>query len=642
LIVFGNLYLKNSMPRFNIIAFYQDGLLQEVEKDKKKELFPNVGQVFVPPNTFVPDNVKYSLYEIYESPTYEPDKPISHLYALGSEVKDVELYEIIQISGMVKNEQLFQRFHGGFHLSFEPLSKVLIHTEDDYLIGPLQLKKRRNGNIWEVDDASIVPYYQNSLDFLRYENTYIDEPERFFVVTEISKLTKYGYVDIASNERAIRDMLRIIRENVDVGDLSRKVIRQLSEWGNSNFFSEAHIKQRLKRVIHILQTHTLDEDLLQYLQKTIFDLPYVKSYVKSELESFQTKYQKKIEEENRELFAEVKQLKNELNHLKRELETKKKERERVEESIKQLQEKSVQKIAEIQSNVIDTFINQLTLRGLAFLETSVSLADTKQSLPIEPSLFSITLNLNAPIHNDLEEFWRGVDQQVRIPEFRLLAQTIICAVATNSPVVIIGKKSLELAQQITLSIAANETITVLPEVNTFSLNQLTEKFKHYRNGQAVKALVVHNAHLTTADFSLLPFLTLARWSGELMAPNLVVISIDETETAEEFLRKFQFVPIIDADSLVQKTGVRRGDRFEGSGQLLLTEIEGIKIEKDRELLEKFEEWLLEEHNSHLDPWSKQMEHWLYYLKISNVNQVLMFEWLWFMFNHYWQQKEPKM
>jgi hypothetical protein len=121
-----------------------------------------------------------------------------------------------------------------------------------------------------------------------------------------------------------------------------------------------------------------------------------------------------------------------------------------------------------------------------------------------------------------------------------------------------------------------------------------------------------------------------------------VISIDETETAEEFLRKFQFVPIIDADSLVQKTGVRRGDRFEGSGQLLLTEIEGIKIEKDRELLEKFEEWLLEEHNSHLDPWSKQMEHWLYYLKISNVNQVLMFEWLWFMFNHYWQQKEPKM
>src|SRR5690606_27242500 len=151
---------------------------------------PNAGNVFVPPNTFIPSNVKYGLYKVYESPTYEPDKQTSLKYALGPEVRDIPLYEVIQIHEKIDDEQLYQRFQDGFRFSYEPLANVLFLTEDNFLIGPLQLRKRNNDDIWEVSDANFAPYYLNNLEFLSYENKYVNEPKRFFVVSDFDQQMK--------------------------------------------------------------------------------------------------------------------------------------------------------------------------------------------------------------------------------------------------------------------------------------------------------------------------------------------------------------------------------------------------------------------------------------------------------------------
>src|SRR5690606_9513280 len=183
------------------------------------------------------------------------------------------------------DEHLYQRFQDGFRFSYEPLANVLFLTEDNFLIGPLQLRKRNNDDIWEVSDANFASYYPNNLEFLSYENKYVNEPKRFFVVFDFDQQMKVGEVDIATNERAIRDILKRIRKNVEFGEISRRVMQQLSEWGNTNYFSEEYLQKRLKRVMHILKTHTLDDSLMEEVQKNVFHLPYIQNYINEQLNS---------------------------------------------------------------------------------------------------------------------------------------------------------------------------------------------------------------------------------------------------------------------------------------------------------------------------------------------------------------------
>lgn len=635
MIIFGNLYQKNLLPRFNIIAIYRNGKLDELDIEEKNELFPNAGNVFVPPNTFIPSNVKYGLYKVYESPTYEPDKQTSLKYALGPEVRDIPLYEVIQIHEKIDDEHLYQRFQDGFRFSYEPLANVLFLTEDNFLIGPLQLRKRNNHDIWEVSDANFASYYPNNLEFLSYENKYVNEPKRFFVVFDFDQQMKVGEVDIATNERAIRDILKRIRENVEFGEISRRVMQQLSEWGNTNYFSKEYLQKRLKRVMHILKTHTLDDSLMEEVQKNVFHLPYIQNYINEQLNSYQNAYRKKFEDEHRDLLNQIKKLQTERELLTSELEAKQQDKDRLEKFIKQLKKKSEEKIAEIQANVLDVFVNQLMMRGLAFFETSSALSNIAISTQSESPLFFMSLSLNAPTYSDLEDLWKKLNQQVRIPEYQLLGQTIVCAIASGSPIAITGKSSLEFANLIAQITSANEAIIVLPEVHTFSLNRLVETFTQYESEHAVKALILHNVHLTTAESSILPFLKLMRLSSEskYQFPNLIILSFDETETSADFMKKLQMIPILNADLLLNKSTSRKINKSDENGQLLLSVIEKMNVERDKDVREAFEDWLLNKKNLELHPWPKQLDDWIFYLKVSDVNQVELFEWVWHLFGH---------
>jgi hypothetical protein len=638
LIIFGNFYTKSTGLRFNIIALYDSGHLIEINDAMKNELFPNDGKIYVPTNYSAPD-FKYGLYEIYESYTYDPDNPKSLKYAIGSEVKDVPLYEVIQIEETLDSDHLQRRFQNGFHLPYEPLANVLVHTADDWMIGPLQLKKRSGGDAWEVPDANFAPYRQNHMEFLRYENRLAKEPERFFVVSDIARQPETGLIDIADDERAVRDILKILRDNADFGELSRKVIRQLGEWGDSGYPGESHLQQRLKRAIRVLETHTLDESLLKDVQKTIFELPHIQAYVKNKLETFQLELKEKFEEEHRSLLNQIRELKNQAERSKREVDARKKEQKRLEQTIQQLQAKSVEKVAEIRSNVVDVFVNQLLLSGLAYPEISAAssmTAGTDRPVPSESSMFSMVQRSGLPPYDTLDEFKRVLDSQLQVPELRLLFQTVLCAINAGLPIAVTGKRAMELAQWIARTVAANETLTVLPEVHTFSLNRLADTFNHYQNEREVKALILHNAHLTTAEFSILPFLGLKRWAGNLRFPDLAILSLDETETSADFLGRLYQIPVLDADSLFKKMTSRKIDPYGITGQLPLTALSAIGeawVAKDADLKKTFVEWLLDKHDLDLDPWPRHLDGWLNGLNVDDVDETKLFEWVWTMFKH---------
>src|SRR5690606_5501354 len=97
---------------------------------------------------------------------------------------------------------------------------------------------------------------------------------------------------------------------------------------------------RLKRVIHLLNVHTFDQDLMEEIQKKLFELPYMQSYIEQQLELQRHHFQKQLEEEHHELLNQVRRLKEETNRLSRELDDRHKEKEVLEETIRQLKMKT--------------------------------------------------------------------------------------------------------------------------------------------------------------------------------------------------------------------------------------------------------------------------------------------------------------
>lgn len=91
---------------------------------------------------------------------------------------------------------------------------------------------------------------------------------------------------------------------------------------------------------------------------------------------------------------------------------------------------------------------------------------------------------------------------------------------------------------------------------------------------------------------------------------------------------------MNADELFKKSVSKRATQSEGSGQLLLSSIDEMKIEKNIDLQEAFEEWILDKHDLELNPWPKQLDDWLYYFNYDdmyNNNKAMLFDWVWFVF-----------
>lgn len=644
-IVFGNLYYnKEGLLRFYIIGLYRNRQLELLDDTEKRELFPNAGKIFIPPdhslhNVPMSGKVKYGLYKVEESLTYEPDKPTSLKYVLRTEVRNVKLCEVVPIHVPSRADNLYERFQEGFRFPYEPLPNVLFHTSDDYLIGPLQLKSRGNGDIWEVQDTDFAPCYHNNLKFVRYENDYAGEPERIFtVVDELGPVIEL--VDIANNERAIRSMLKILRENAEVGELSRRTIQQLGKLGDNGYITQDHLIKRLKRVIHLLNVHTFDQDLMEEIQKKLFELPYMQSYIEQQLELQRHHFQKQLEEEHHELLNQVRRLKEETNRLSRELDDRHKEKEVLEETIRQLKMKTEEKISEIQSNVVDVFVHQLMIRGLTSAEIASTAQPADQKFSVEPTLYTMMNNRQAPVYAKWEDFEACLSHNIRTFDYRWLAQTILGAILFDTPILITGLRALELAQLLAHCAAANQTLTILPEVHSFSLVRLEEQFGAYNVLQEVKALILHNVHLTTAESSLPAFLKLKRWSNSLIFPDLVFLSMDEMDMAEGFMDKFPLSPILDSDNLLKKKLSHLFAPPESCGQLTLDMVRGQLVHEDqdeREAREAFEDWVLEKYGLEPDPWPKELDGWLRLLSLVERSQEERFEWMWQIFQRYWKR-----
>jgi len=643
LIVFGNIYSnKEGAQRFNIVGIYEEGVLKSIGKDQRLEMFPGSGNIYVPPGFRTSNPGQYNLYEVIESRTYDPNKSSSLKYQLDSEVIDIYVYEIIDIDWKLKDEQLGEKLKEGFCLSYEPLPNVLLRTLDDFLIGPLKLKKNDKEK-WEMGSTDLTPYINNNFSFLRYENKYINEPERFFIVSNsnIANEMILGYVDLASNERIIRDVLKLLRNNADVSGLTRKIIGILGEMANTIYANDGlFTRQRIQRAMQILSNVTIDESTLLDTQKILFELPYFKARFEQEFESYREQYRSKLESEYVDILKKRNHIKNELEKMSKELELRLRERDKVENILNQINDKIEVKLADFQAYAMDQFINLLPWMGIRNSEVSAT-RTVSDHIKEDSTLFSVTTSKNHPILQGLQEYWSCIEMSVRIPEYRLLAQTLLCAIAKDVPVLITGEQSIDFAHCLAYSISANETLFVLPEIHTFTLEKLVNLFDKYHDADLVKTLILHNAHLTSAESSLPSFLKLKRWLSAKNTPELVFLTIDEPEMAEEFIIKFPLSPVLNTETLLKGKSGRLLIPPEKKGQLNLAILEAMYFEQSEDDLTLLDDWLLDNHEMELGPKKRDFNVWLDYLRLACDDANVRYQWMWQLFEQYWKFLDRK-
>lgn len=399
-------------------------------------------------------------------------------------------------------------------------------------------------------------------------------------------------------------------------------------------------------MIQLLKAHTFEEEILQEIQKELFELPYMQSYIEQQLKLQKQEYEKQLDNEHRSLLNQIKQLKDESKRLNQELSSKRKEKDILEETLHQLQSKKEEKLHEIQSDVVDVFVNQLLMRGLAFSE--VASASLFPSHSVGTTLYALKMDRQVPVYHKLEDFEYCLSKCVHVNECRWLTQTVLGALLFDTPIIIVGMRAMELALLLAQCAAANDMLMILPEIHSFSLDGLTGQFEKYHRSRNVKALILHNPHFSSAESSLPAFLRFKRWIGVSNVPDLVLISMDPMDNmAEDFIRKFPTSPILNTEELLSMKKISQP--FvppESCGQLtwpLLDELREIAVQDSHEIRDAFVDWVLENERIMLDNCPKEFDDWLglFILVSGNQNQNEQFRWMWQIFHHHLKRLNEK-
>lgn len=167
-----------------------------------------------------------------------------------------------------------------------------------------------------------------------------------------------------------------------------------------------------------------------------------------------------------------------------------------------------------------------------------------------------------------------------------LAMLIYTAALINEPVILYGHQSFDLSHIIAKTIACEETISYVPEIEAFSLTNLQQQFERYHNPDCVKALLVHEITTTTAQFSLPTFIKQLKWLANENSPDLIILTVANKEEASLLQQKFLSAIIINADDYVPYMMTKHNIKALTKSQLMLTEFDYIHSEISSNYLQR--------------------------------------------------------
>lgn len=610
-------------------AIIENERLININEDEILNNFPNNGKVYVPEFVSLQGKEAFRIFELQESHSYNIDFPGSIKYTIKKEATNYTLNEIIDIDESIEDngESIIELLRKGISIPYHVSNMVLLRTANDMLVGPIQLEFFEGSYYLKEKDLNFISYYKQELDILKILN-YKRSFERLFSIDKINEENLEGWIDVATNQRIISETINQIKDHIEFSGLSRKIISKLKEiYLNEQFIKEEHLKLRFKRILEIMENRELDDELINEFTQQLIQLPIVNEIIVEQTKNaFESEYASFVKN-NRELISENNVLKKEFSEVRSEL---KENEKKLKERIAQLEEfeKTVeQKIEQITSNLYSVYIEQVLNAGLPIKSkseiTTVTKAagisfSSKQSDLSGTSLYDFN-DVKSMISGNLE-FVKGKDKDGR------LAATLITASIINEPIIVHGINAFDFAQMLAKSVASEEIITFIPEIETFNLQNLHEKFIEYNSGENTKAFIIHDPHLTTAVYSLSTYLKQIRWSKTTLLPNLIIISIEDIEDAKTFTEKMPKSPLINADNYFNRYLSLEEVQQILPGQMKINSFKGSTDLNTIALKNKFISWLNE--NEEVEVNNNKVNAiilWLNYMNMLVTGENL-FEW----------------
>jgi hypothetical protein len=203
----------------------------------------------------------------------------------------------------------------------------------------------------------------------------------------------------------------------------------------------------------------------------------------------------------------------------------------------------------------------------------------------------------------------------------------------NEPILLYGKRSHELAKLIAYSISSHQTVVLIPELETSSLNDIYNQYKNFEDASTIKSVLIHDPYTTSALYSLPTFFKEQKWSQESANPDLTIITISTLNEAKEFIDKMPSSPLISADDYIKSSITPYKKKNLQASSLLLSALEDYDIkEESRVLRKRFKEWVDDELDYDIEI-PIELTSWLNQFNMFSKEENEIYEWVYEVFKN---------
>lgn len=611
-------------------AIYENGLMQNIYGANIRDIFPNSGKVF-PNNYPLPENDYFGLFELEEAVQYTSEHFSSSKYSIKSVAKDLDLFEVINLdmSYEIQKYVISNILKEGISLKFHPSDYVFFKTSDNYLIGPLQFEKI--GENYFCKEDNYIHCYKNELTISSIYDSF-NNSTRWFTINQPSEEQLVDYIDVATNERVISEALKQLKDNEEFGDMSRRVIKGLKKWYISDRYQdqELHLKERIQRALNIIESQTLDKEVTKEYLTLLLNLEISKESIQDQVNKrFNAEYNKFFEE-NKKMINEVRSLKEQDLKITEELERKNLKLQFINEELGEVKNAMDREISKLKGKFSEEYVKQLKQAALPSTVQSYNLQNSdngKGLFAVRQSIEGLKLDNNEAFkisfQHNLNEF-NGINSEN-------LATTILSAIMLNEPILLHGKRSQELAKLITHSISSLQTLVLIPELETTSLNDIQNQYIKFEDTTTIKSLVIHDPHTTSAVYSLPTFFKEQKWKQEGTTPDLTIVTLSTLDEAEGFIDKMPGSPLIAANDYIKSAMSPYKIRNLQASSLLLSALGDCEVKEEKRVLKKrFREWIEDEHGLELEI-PIEITSWLNQLTIFSEEDNELYDWIYKVF-----------
>lgn len=563
----------------DVVATLTENVLIPLHDEFLQQVLPNNGKVFVPNYFTMPEEHQYKLWELEESHEYTPSVPTSRKYFLKKEVLDIQLYEVITLEENFETEKraIETKLRNSITCKGKPLPHVLFTSKDGYVIGPVKLKHIFDEAYTLVED-NYVQVYKMDVEQIMIKN-------RKFATTDINEGNFVGFIDVADDERAVRDSLKILKEQYDFGDLSRKVTARLSE-----IYTEksGEIGERLIRAQQIIQTKTFNEETEKFFRSQLLDLPYVQQVIADQTDEAFEKLLIEFKEKHRKLV-------NEIEKVEQELEEKNLELFRTEEVLEQksillntVEERFSAKLTQLEKEFADAYVEYFLRQGINIQKPISQNQHSQQITEISSACVKVVAkNQHLATLKETYEIFHANRKLLHIRDrYETIHKAVLGAILFRNPLVFEGSQSFELAQFIGRTYSANNFFSVVPEVNKFSFANL-EHLAPYTE-DILSSVHVHNLHYTQGEFALKSYVELMKWSDK--ATQLLILTFDNVEEARDCINSLGCTPILNAGDYLNYMILPSRFKKMNFSQIDLSEVEDLELTDCSTFNTEFEAW----------------------------------------------------